>query len=399
MATTYPVKAEAVPKMGVRDPAPATSSLSLGQFLGLLPLLITMPLIYWPRLLEVDTQPWVIGGAAFAAVFFWKQRVSPRTDALWPVTLLALLSIAGYALRGPEFNLMVRYAAVLATFVTLWHVASRGPGPVVGTVVRVTVALWFIVAVYQVVAIRTGLPVEFFGRYQPGRSGVPSLTAEPSFFGSISVLHLMYLVTEQRRKNRPFIILAVINVVLSGSALSFILLVVPLLRMPLHYKILGGLLGVAALLFGIDFMQTGFFERFRTFDISRIGVDSLADASTNLRAGHVWFTFVELLPRELVYGNYVDFFLEYNAWARSTGLFIDNGSDFILPSGGELLFRSGIAGLLLIILMIRTAWKSGVSRYERWEKAGFVALCFLNPISMMNPYFIFYIHQRFQQKS
>lgn len=374
-------------------------TLTPGQFLAILPLLIAMPLLYWPRVLENDTQPWVVVGATIAALLFFKPRRDRSSDALAAVSLLALGAIVAYALRDPQFAFLLRYAGILLTFILLWHLASRDPGPIIGKVVRLTIGIWFVIGVYQVLAVRTGLPVEFFGRYQPGRSGVPSLTAEPSFYGSISVLLLMYLLTEKSPRNRPYIVIAVLNVLLSGSLLSFLLLGIPLFRMPLGYKIAGGILGVAALFTGINVLQSGFFERVATLQLSGLGLDLLTrDASINLRFGHILFTMIENLPRELLFLNDIDFFLEYNSWAMFTGVYIASNSDFILPTGGELLFRSGAMGLFLIAFVLWTSWRNSGTHYERWEKTLFVAVCFLNPISLMNPFFVFYIHKRYAQR-
>lgn len=378
---------------GMTAAAPRADPLSS---FGLLPLLLSMPLLYWPRIIDGDTQPWSIIGAAIAFGLYWPYRRRENWQGTLVLGLLAGAAMFVYMLRGPDQDYLLRYAAIMAALVMLWDIAARDPGPVIARMVRITIVLWFIVGLYQVVAIRLGLPLEMFGRYTAGRGGVPSLTPEPSYYGSISVLLLMYLIAEGKRSDVRYMVIAVLNVLLCGSLLSYLLLLIPLFRLPLGYKIAGSLLAVIAIIGGVDFTDSGFFNRIASFNFSSLGTDILMrDGSTNLRAGHIWFTMVENLPRELSFSSLASFYLEYNHWALSTGIFIVNGSDSILPLGGELLFRSGLFGLLILLMILHKSWTTAGSRYDRWEKTIFVAACFLNPVSLTNPFFIFYIHKRY----
>lgn len=395
MAIASPLAADNVPAM-TPPPAAEKRASALATFC-LLPLLIAMPLMYWPRIVEGDTQPWTIIGAAIAFLGYWPYRRQENWTGTILVGALSAAAVAAYWVRGPDPDYFLRYAAIMIALVLLWDLAARGPGEVITRVVRITIVLWFAIGVYQFVAIRLGLPIEIFGRYVAGRSGVPSLTPEPSYYGSISVLLLMYLIAEGKRSDVPYMVIAVMNVLLSGSLLSYLLLLVPLFRLPLGYKIAGSLLVFIALIGGLDFTESGFFNRIAALNFSSLGTDILTqDGSINLRAGHIWFTVVENLPRELTFSSLASFYLEYNHWALSSGLFIVNGSDSILPIGGELLFRSGPFGLLIILVILRKAWiTAGSRRYDRWEKTVFVVACFLNPISFANPFLLFYIHKRY----
>lgn len=387
--------AAAVAESGARRPQDEKRADALSMF-GLLPLLISMPLMFWPKIVEGDTQPWPIAGAAIAFLFYWPYSRRANWSGTFVIGLLTFAAIAAYWLRGPDPDYFLRYAGIMGALALLWDIAARGPGAVIGRVVRITIVLWFVVGVYQIVAIRLGLPLDMFGRYIAGRGGVPSLTPESSYYGSISVLLLMYLITDRRPNDKPYIAIAALNVLLSGSLLSLLLLLVPLFRLPLGYKITGVLFAIFALIGGLDFTDSGLFNRIASLDFSSLGTDILLrDASINLRAGHIWFTMVENLPRELTFSSLASYYLEYNHWALSTGTFIVNGSDAILPLGGELLFRSGLFGLLIILFVLREAWKTGQNRYDRWEKLVFVIACFLNPLSFANPFFIFYIHKRY----
>lgn len=364
--------------------------------LGILPLLVAMPLMYWPKVVEGDTQPWVPISAALAFIAYWPLRKSYRIAEGMLVLGLALAAIAVFAFRGADVVPLLRYGAILATFALLWFIGLRDQGEQLQRAVRWSIFIWFAIGIYQVTAIRIGLPVSFVGRYIVGRSGVPSLTAEPSFYGSISVIQIMYLVTLRDRRDMPYIAMATLGVLFSGSALAILMLAFPLARLPNRLKLLGGAALMLILTLGYDLSKTGFFQRLSAFDFASAGtLLVLQDPSTNLRVGHVVFTLWDNLWRELTFQNGVSFQLDYLEFSIRTGIFIPNGSDFILPSGGELLFRSGFVGLLLIGALLRHAWYTAEQRYDRLEKVAFVSLCLISPIALINPFFVFYIQQRY----
>jgi len=372
---------------------------SIGNVIAVVPLLLSVPLMYWPKLLDGDTQPWVVVGAAIAFMFYWPRRqgAMPKNRLLW-MSALAAVSVGAYAIRGPEIENLVRYGAVVATFIMLWHVGSRGVPSAFTTAVRIAILVWFVVGLFQTVAIRLGIPIEFIGRYTPGRSGVPSLTAEASFYGSISVLHLMYLLGDNNRWNRPFCVLAVANVLMSGSTLSFLLLLIPAARLKREYMILA-ILGVAVIfVLGLDFSQSGFFNRLQSFDPGSIGTRILeTDPSTNYRFGNILFAFGSNLWHEVTFQSSVDFYLDYNTWAAGSRLFLFVDSDFIVTSGGELAYRSGLFGIAIIVLALKTAYERASTFTDKVEKVAFVVACMLNPVSFANPVFAFFIMKQYQR--
>ena len=110
-------------------------------------------------------------------------------------------------------------------------VCRREQGEFFPSAVRLTILIWLAVGLYQYISIAQGLPIEIAGRFVEGRSGVPSLTPEPSFYGSLSILHMMYLLSEGQKKNNPYIVCAAASVVLSGSLFALLLLVFPLMKL------------------------------------------------------------------------------------------------------------------------------------------------------------------------
>lgn len=355
-----------------------------------------MPFIYWPKLLESDSQPWVALGAALAALTFWPRDWKPQLVRTWLPVALAVACALAYALRETDGALVARYFGILGTFAVLWLVASRGGEESFGRAVRVSIAIWFAVGAYQVVALRLGLPIDFLGRFVAGRGGVPGLTAEPSFYGSISVIQLMYLLAEEDwRKNRWFVGLAVLSVLISGSILSYLFLLVPLARLRLRWILAGTLALLAISTQGARISDSGFFNRLATLNPVEIVSDPVRllnrDASTNLRFGHIKFTlYDEIGDLALLRGN-TSFRQEYNRWAFAQRGFIYNESDYVLTSLGELVFRSGVFGLLLALTLLRYSWLSVPTLRLRLEKLAMVMLCFLSPVSLANPFFTVYI--------
>jgi hypothetical protein len=366
-------------------------------WLSLFPLLLSIPFLYWPRVIESDTQPWVVGGAAIALLTYWPRRADFSKAFPVVMTTLGILAVGAYWLKQPDNDMLLRYAVIVGTFVMLWHVGSRGVHRSVGTMVRFTIVLWFAVGFYQTIALRLGLPVDFFGRYVSGRSGVPSLTVEASYYGSISVLQLMYLFTDRRQHDWVYQGLAAVSVILSGSLLSLLLLIFPFFRLPLTVKLVAGFAAVIVLMLGVDVLELGFFARLQVFDPRALLDSLLSDYSTNLRTGHIVYTCYAALPRELLFLNGPDFYYEFNQWAFTSRVFVPNDSGFILPAGGELLFRSGSVGLLLLLVIFLTAWRSGTTRFERIEKLLFVMACLVNPVSLSNPVFVLYIHKKYSE--
>lgn len=380
------------------SPPIVTDQQRTAALLGFLPVMVAMPLMYWPRVLESDTQPWVAIGAFLSCLFFWPR--SPRADArgLFLPIIAAVSCVVIYLLEETDLQASIRYAGIMLTFSMLWIVAYRGGQEFVATAVRLTIVIWFVAGLYQIVAIRAGLPVEIFGRYVAGRSGVPSLTAEPSFFGSISVLHLMYLLNEKKSNDRIYIVISVINVLLSGSILSYIFLAIPLFRLDYKY-IFGGILALILVTTqGIRVSDSGLFSRISNIDIVSVFSEPMrivkSDASTNLRVGHAIFTLYESLDESILMNHTSSFREEYNSWAFKQGGYLYNGSNFILVSGGEALFRSGPFGLLLMLSLMVFGTRGMSSNARKIEKIAVISLCFLSPISFSNPFFIFYVVQR-----
>lgn len=369
--------------------------------IGILPLMVSLPLLYFPKVLEGDTQLWVLGASVIALLTFRTERFILKSE-FW-LALLCVACVVLYAIRvdletsvtnltGAADFLRAGYTQV--AFITFWIISRREGGQYFGWAVRFTIAVWLLVAIYQYVAVRVGLPVEFTGRFVPGRSGVPSLTSEPAAYGSLSVLHMMYLLAERRRGNGPFIAAAALSVVLSGSLLALLLLPFPLMKMPQRLRIVAAISIPLMVFLDYTFSTAGVMARLGTFSGGLNIYDLLRDASLNLRAGHIVFTLYHNFWESVLLLQPVAFMQDYNEFAMRSGLFIRTGSNFILPSLGALIYDYGILGVALLAAVLRGAAKQTSSRKGQIEKLGFIVACLLNPIALSNPFLIMYAQKK-----
>jgi hypothetical protein len=348
--------------------------------------------MYAPKVLEGDTQPWMLLGALIALLTFRTQSFL-RRDAVLAVALAALALLFVFGRSGLTAE-SLRSTYVLGTFAILFVVAKRGGHDLFAVGVRITLLIWFLVGAYQYVALLMNLPVNFVGRFVEGRSGVPSLTAEASYFGSLSVLMSMYLLHFGRRTDLPYHAMAVLSVLMSGSLLAAVLLLFPFLYLRNSWKLLA--FAAVATLITLDaaINEAGLTARvagFASIEEGALGV--LLDPSLNLRLGHIYFTLWENLGRELLLRNPIDFMAEYNTFAQQSGVLIPTESNFVLPIAGELLYLSGPAGLAIALMIVFGAANGGSLAGTTLLRAAFALACLLNPISVANPLLIFFATQ------
>jgi len=353
------------------------------------PLLVSLPFMFYPKVLDGDTQPWVLSAALIALFTFRTEGFVKRRDGIF--ILLSLLSIVAYAIRSTEGFFLLRNVYTYATFLILWIVCQRAKGEYFPGAVKATVMIWFTVGLYQYVGATLGYQVAISGRYLAGRMGPPSLTAEASYYGSLSMLQLMYILSEKNAKNALFVICAVASVVLSGSMLAMILLIFPLRRLPTRFRI--GILLLLPLFVAGDFYLTssGLTSRLKSVTGEGLGISGLfLDASLNLRVGHMYFTMFQHLIPSLVLAGPVDFMSQYNDFATNSGLFIETGTNYILPAVGEMIYGSGPLAVVLLMLLLKRAQENCGTRGEKVEKIAFIIACMLNPITISNAFLVLY---------
>jgi hypothetical protein len=360
--------------------------------LGILPLLASLPFMYFPKILEGDTQPWVFI-MALIAFFSFRTRTFVRRSDFALIAVAGLCAVA-YAVRSDVSPELVRALYMQSAFVVFWLVCRREKGEFFPTAVRITVLLWFVVGVYQFIAVNLDLPVAFIGRYVEGRSGVPSLASEPSIYASLSMLQMMYLLSERNAKNGVFVACAAISVVLSGSILGFLMLIFPFMRLRKLVKIAVLIALVTLVLSDYALTSMGLLTRFSLFSLDSSNlVAALLDPSLNLRLGHIYFTLHQHLVDSLLLLSPVDFMAQYNSFAAGSPIFIQTGNNMILPAIGELIYGSGLAGVILLVLVFHRAWSRATTIGRKIEKVAFLSACLLNPIPLSNIFLVLYAQQ------
>jgi hypothetical protein len=356
--------------------------------LGILPMLLACPIMYFPKVLDGDTQPWVLFAGLIALFTYRTERFANRRD--WPLALLALGCIAAYAARAPIGLGLVRNAYTYVAFAVLWVVCDRDHGRYLATAVRLTVIVWFAAGVWEYLLIKSGYDLQI-GRFVAGRSGVPGLTPEPSYYGSLSMIQLMYLLSEKRKGNGIYVFLATSSVVLSGSVLAILLLLFPLWKLRPLIRFTAA--GFMAALIAIDFYFSSAGIVSRLAGITTLGTSLasvIVDPSLNLRAGHIYFTlYVDLIPALLLRGP-VDFMSQYNGFAAASRIFIPTGSDFILPALGEMIYGSGLVAVALLLMFLHRSLQRCRTFGAKFQRFLFIMACMLNPISLSNVFLIIY---------
>lgn len=376
--------------------------------IGIFPLLLSLPFMFLPKVLGGDTQPWVLMAAIIAfATFRFESRVN-RTDMV--LLVLSLFCVLVYALRSQSEYGLLRHTYTFSAFLVFWVVCRREKGDYFPMAVKATIVVWFLVGLYQYLAINIGYEIYIPGRYVGGR-GIPSLAIEPSYYSSISVLQLMYLLFEKKAKNSVFIACVMASVVMSGSLLGMVFLCFPVGKLLLQRRF--RILFVLPLLIACDIYlaSSQVTVRIRTImaqmsmapsgsrSITAIASTALNDGSFNLRFGHIYFTLWENLGKSLFFIGPVDFMNQYNEAMEKSERFRNTGSDYILPSLGEKIYGSGLLAVLFFLMFLKESWKTGITKIERLEKIGFVVACMMNPISISNIFLIMYATRKMESGS
>jgi hypothetical protein len=361
--------------------------------IAILPFMAVMPFMYAPKVLEGDTQPWMMLVAILA--FFWFRPAIAFNRRDLSLIVLAMLCILAFVLRSASIFDSIRSIYTFGVFILLWTVVQRENGDYFHKAIRYVIVVWFAAGFYQYLAINLDLPVSFAGRYVEGRSGVPSLTSEPSTYGSLSMIQMMYLIKRGQREDHPFILIAALSVLLSGSLLAMLLLTFPLMQLRWRLKILAVAMLLVLLTIDRAINVGGISARIADLGSPEDGLlGILVDPSLNLRLGHIIYTlYINFWP-SLFFQSGVNFEELYNDFAASSIVFIDTGSNFILTSLGELVFGSGIFGLALFVNVAFRAQKLGHGIGSRMMRVVFILACMLNPITLSNAFLIIYALQK-----
>lgn len=370
------------------------------QDLGIYPLLFVLPFMFLPKVIDGDTQPWVISTALLAFLTFRPSEFLRMRDLI--LVAISALCVVAFAWRAQADFLLIRTCYMHIAFVMLWFVCRREKGDFFPAAVRYTIALWFVFGLYEFISVSTGhglgVPEMLSGRFGEGRSGVPGLTAEPSFYGSLSALQMMYLLSRHERRNLPYIILAAVSVVLSGSLLASLMLLFPFFKLNWRWKLLT-LATVPFLILGSFLISAGGIVSRLSFLQATDAASSMSgnifdmlllDGSLSIRIGNIYFTLYHHLWQSLTLMTPVHYKQEYTQFCLDQGIWYDPTTEYTIPFAGELVYGSGIFGLLLMVALIAFAQARSKTLSTKCEKAVFLVACFLNPITIANPFLSIY---------
>ena len=402
----------------------------------LIPLFIAVPFTFFPRIIDGDSQPWVLIGAFIAFAFLiYKEKITKDELIMGGLVFISILTM--FFREGINFYFF-RFGFILSSFYLLWVVLRRIDAIFVGMVFRITIIIWVFFGLYQTLSINSFLPVIETGRFGLTETGVPSFTAEPSFFGGFLTLMMLYLAFETPNKyDLYFYFIAAFGLFLSGSLLAFlsILFVIYFVPWKVKFTILAAFLTQLIIAHIADFngvenrlnrpdskienfeiQEKNLIEEEFEFSesseenfsnntkILKLKITSniilltekiLQDKSINLRFGHVYYVFIHNIINEISFKNDINFQTEYNHYTQSNSLFIEpTGSRYILPTAGEIVFHAGLFGLILIISLLVQAWKNCNGLHQKLFKLASLGFFLISPYSIASFFMVAYITQK-----
>jgi len=350
-----------------------------------------LPFTFFPKLIGGDTQPWPLLAVVF--LFFMSKSSKRITKLDAAVLIFALCALLAYLPRSGMSEDFARFGYKVVSFVLFWLCVRALSPALIAQGMKSVIVIWFAVGLFQTVFLALGFDVGIPGRFVAGRGGVPSLAPEPSLYGMLSIIAVLYLMHTKEGAPPLYILLALGNVFLSGSILAILasFFVFPLLS----FRTRAILLAVFVLLIGIavTMVDLTFLQRVR--DISSLGFDwslLLADYSINLRVGHIVYTLWAELPSALLFQTSPEFEREYNNWASGTGRFFPTGSNHILPGIGDMVYRGGLFGLGLTLIVFSVAFRLSPSR--PWIKLIVLLFLTLSQLGIASPFVMLYALQR-----
>ena len=343
------------------------------------------PFIFYPKVVIGDSQPWLLIAAIISFLILRFQRV----HSICKIKALHILPVAFILISiVREQNEMLLYRAIYAQviFIVLWSVIDKTNTKYFYTGFVATSFIWLAAAIYQCIIIYFQLSLEITGRYVIDRGGVPSLTPEPSLYGIISVIQIMYFLETKNRWSIYLIILNLISVLLSGSVIAQILLVFPFARSyyTKYWKFAIPIIAIYAT----------YIWMYSQRSLLTIYNAAMNDESLNLRIGHLYFTLFWNSINSIFMLDNLKFEENYNHFVKSSDIFTKTGSDYILTSAGNLIYNYGAFGIMFLIILLREAWMSMRTKFLSLIKILFIIACFLTQLNIFDLFIIVYINCR-----
>lgn len=352
---------------------------------------VVLPFSFYPRVIDGDTQPWPFLATVLLFVLSSAIKGVTRADVL--VVGVTLGCLVMYLLRTGIDEDFLRFAYKMMAFILLWLCVPALPPALIARAMRWVIAIWFFVGLLQTLAVAIGLDVSFSGRFVWGRSGVPSLTPEPSLYGTLSVVALLYLLMSKEGARPPFVFMGLGNVFLSGSILAIMASCFVVLLLDVRTRIFLFVTVFPAVALAVSSTNFMFLTRLNSvLGSSANSAGLLLDPSFNARVGHVVYTLWVALPSALIFQTAPDFERSYNTWAARSDLFGPTSSNFILTGMGDIIYRGGAFGLALLIIIYTTAFQT--SRANRTLKLAIITCLMLSQVGISSAFFILFVQQR-----
>lgn len=356
--------------------APASSLLAL-----------SLPFSFFPRLINGDTQPWPLLAALLLLFSSKNAKRLNLTDVL--VLFFAASAIILCFARAGFNDYTARFAYKIVSFAVIWLCTKSVSTELVALGMKMVIAIWFLVGLYQTVVIALGINVLFAGRIVVGRSGVSSLAPEPSLYGMLSVVAILYLLFYTQGTRPIYILMALANVFLSGSLLAVLASLFVVSSLSFRAKLAFFTILAPFIVYLVSTFDLQFLNRLMSFrELGSNWQILLADYSINLRVGHVVFTLATNLLPNLFLMAPVSFEHAYNLWASHTSVFLPTGSDFILTALGELIYNSGFFGLVLLIVFFVTTFRRNPKK--PWIKVGIIFFLMLTQVGFSSIFLILF---------
>ena len=350
----------------------------------------SLPFTFYPRVLDGDTQPWPL--LATLLLFTLSRTAQRFSNKDLIITAAVIGGVLTFFSRTGMDEEILRFTYKMLAFLLLWFVVPTLPSNLLLRSLKTVIVIWFAVGLLQTLVVELGVASEFSGRFVYGRSGVPSLTPEPSFFGMLSLLAYFILLSGRTETSWIYGVLVLGNVIMSGSILAIILTTLIFFMINWRLRILAIVLVIPTatyILFTSEFIAL---TRLQTFLQSELSWRLLLlDYSVNLRVGHFLYTMWISLPDALLMKTSPDFMTSYNIWARQTQYFNTTESNFILTGLGRMIYRGGPFGVLILFMLFLRAWQSTNDR--KLTKLAVLTFLLMTQLDISNAFIVLYALQ------
>ena len=355
----------------------------------------SLPFTFYPRVLDGDTQPWALLTTLLLFTLSHTAQRFRNRDLI--ITAAVIGGVLTFFSRAGIDEETLRFTYKMLAFLFLWFVVPTLPSNLVSQSLKTVIVIWFFAGLLQVLIVELGISSELSGRFVHGRSGVPSLTPEPSLFGMLSLLAYFILLSGQKETPWIYGMLVIGNVIMSGSILAIVLTTLIFFMINWRLRIFAIVLVIPTAVYILSTSEFSALNRFQAFLESELSWRLLLhDYSFNLRAGHFVYTMWVSLPDALFMKTSPDFMTSYNIWATQTQYFNITESNFILTGLGRVIYRGGPFGIFILFMLLLRAWQSTNDR--KLTKLAVLIFLLTAQLDISNAFIVLYALRKEQRK-